>query len=341
MRSTIEVRGARENNLQNIDVEIPREALTVVTGVSGSGKSSLAFDVIYGEGQRKLLDSLSAFSRHFIAQPKRADVDFVFGLSPVVAIMQQRGAANPRSTVGTMTDIYDYLRLLYCVAGVGHCPYCGEAIPIKTTEQVIERISSLPEGTTVELRAPVTKIYGEPYRRLFDELREQGFRRFVVDGERFDSADAVGLDEETDHRIEVVLDRLSLRGDVHRALIATLETAKRVGEGILRIEVADTSLSDDELRTFYERIETCEHHMLFHDLEPYYFAFNDPDSACRTCGGLGTILKADPLKIIDKPNKTLRKGAIINTLMESGASGPIRPPLQPGEARRLRSRHAL
>jgi len=318
VRTTIEVRGARENNLKNVNVEIPRDALTVVTGVSGSGKSSLAFDVIYGEGQRKLLDSLSAFSRHFIAQPKRADVDFVFGLSPVVAIMQQRGVSSPRSTIGTMTDIYDYLRLLFSVSGTGHCPYCEGSIPIKTAEQVIERISSLPAGTTVELRAPVTRIYDEPYRRLFDELREKGLRRFVIDGDPYDSGDRISLQDDREHRIEVVLDRVAIGGDIHRALITTLEAAKRVGEGLLRIEVVQTTLSREELATFYEGLGTCEHHLLFHDLEPYYFAFNDPDSACRTCDGLGTVLKGDPRKIVAKPKATLRKGAIINLLMNLG-----------------------
>ena len=315
MRTTIEVRGARENNLKNIDVEIPREALTVVTGVSGSGKSSLAFDIIYGEGQRKLLDSLSSFSRHFIAQPRRADVDFVFGLSPVVAIMQQRGASNPRSTVGTMTDIYDYLRLLFCVAGAGRCPYCDRPIPTKTAEQVIERIASLPQGTVVELRVPIYKLYDEPYRRLFDELREQGYRRFVIDGERYDSGEALTLREDGTYRIEVVIDRLAVVGDVHRPLITTLEAAKRVGQSLLRIEVMESDLSGDDLADFHAGLETCEHHFLFYDLEPYYFAFNDPDSACRTCSGLGTILKGDPRKIVAKPKSTLRKRAITNTLM--------------------------
>ena len=315
MRTTIEVRGARENNLKNVNVEIPREALTVITGVSGSGKSSLAFDVIYGEGQRKLLDSLSSFSRHFIAQPRKADVDFVFGLSPVVAIMQQRGVSNPRSTVGTMTDTYDYLRLLFCVAGVGHCPYCDRPIPTKTAEQVIERIASLPQGTVVELRAPVYRIYDEPYRRLFDELRERGYRRFVIDGEPYDSGNTLPLRENDTHRIEVVVDRLALVGDVHRPLITTLEAAKHVGQGLLRVEVVESELSEPELAGFYAGIGTCEHHFVFHDLEPYYFAFNDADSACRTCGGLGTILKGDPRKIVTKPKNTLRKRAITNTLM--------------------------
>jgi len=315
VRTTIQVHGARENNLRNVDIEIPRDALTVVTGVSGSGKSSLVFDVIYGEGQRKLLDSLSAFSRHFIAQPRRADVDFVFGLSPVVAIMQQRGVQSPRSTVGTMTETYDYLRLLFCVGGTGHCPYCGRRISQRTREQLIERITSLPAGTIVELRAPVAKIYGEPYRRLFDELRERGYARYVMDGERCDAADGAVLDESVDHKIEVVLDQIAVGNDLHRALPVTLEAAKRIGEGLLRVEVLESPLSDDELRSFYATFACPEHHMVFHDLEPYYFTFNDPDSACRTCGGLGTVLRADPRKIIAKPRASLRKGAIVNLLM--------------------------
>ncbi|MCP4544469.1 MAG: excinuclease ABC subunit UvrA [Chloroflexi bacterium] len=319
MRKTVEVRGARENNLKNIDVEIPRETLTVITGVSGSGKSSLAYDVIYGEGQRRLLDSLSVFAKRFIPQPKRADVDFVFGLSPVVAIMQKKGMNNPRSTVGTMTDIYDYLRLLFCVVGTAECVYCRSALSIKTVDQVIERIQTLPEGTVVEIRAPVVKVYGEDYAYLFNELRQQGHRTLIIDGQRYDSGDKIDLDEHRGYAIEVVLDKVIVKADIRNQTQTTLEHGMRIGEGFLRFELSNQEMAPERFAescaAFYDGFACPEHHVAMRELEPYYFSFNDPDSACRTCGGLGMYLKADPRLIVAKPQKSIRQGALTNTFL--------------------------
>jgi excinuclease ABC subunit A len=319
MRKTIEVKGARENNLKNINVEIPRETLTVITGVSGSGKSSLAYDVVYGEGQRRFLESLSAFSRRFIPQAKRADVDFVFGLSPVVAITQSRGVSNPRSTVGTMTDIYDYLRLLFCVMGTAQCPYCRREFPIKTVDQIIERVLALPQGTRVEIRAPVVKVYGEDYAYLFDELRQHGYRKLVIGGRRYDSGDKIELHEQRDYAIQAVLDSVVVKGDMRSQLQTTLARGLRVGEGFLCFELSGAEdLSPERRAEFYDDMACPEHHVAMRELEPYYFSFNDPDSGCRTCGGLGTYFKADPRLIVVNPNKSIRQGALTNTFLSVG-----------------------
>ncbi len=315
-RRTIAVKGARQNNLQNIDVEIPRETLTVITGVSGSGKSTLAYDVIYAEGQRRLLDSLSAFSRRWIPQSQRADVDFVFGLSPVVAIMQRTGANNPRSTIGTMTDIYDYLRLLFCVAGTARCPYCGNAFPIKTVDQIIDRVQALPAGTSVEIRAPVVKLFGHDYAHLFAELRQRGYRRLVIDGRPYDSGDRIDMDEDDRaYTIEVILDRVIVQEDVRHLLERTFELGMRVGEGFLSFELSHPDLPPESLASFYDDLACPRHHVAMRELEPYYFSFNDPDSACRTCGGLGTYLKADPRVIVVDGRKSIRQGALTNTFV--------------------------
>jgi excinuclease ABC subunit A len=316
MRKTIEVKGARENNLKNMNVKIPRNKFTVITGVSGSGKSSLAYDVIYAEGQRRLLDSLSAFSRRYIPQPRKADVDFVFGLSPVVAIMQRKAVRNPRSTVGTLTDIYDYLRLLYSIAGTAHCPYCGHEIPIKTVNQIIERIQDLPEGTSVEIRAPVVKIYNEDYDYLFTQLRSRGYRKFLIDGEYFDSGDKLELDEYQEYQIEAVLDRVVIRNeDLRLTLEATIDNGMRVGEGFLVLQLSHPEQQADRFANFYQDFTCPEHHVAMRELEPYYFSFNVADSACKTCDGIGQHLRADPRLLVVHPHKSIRQGALTNTYM--------------------------
>src|SRR5215467_7600049 len=206
MRDTIGVKGARENNLKNIDVELPREKLVVLTGLSGSGKSSLAFETIYAEGQRRFLESLSAFSRKYVAQLKKPDVDFVYGLSPVISIEQKAVSQNPRSTVGTMTDIFDYFRVLFTASGTAHCPYCRRAIPTRSAIQIAEHLLSLPQGTLIEIDAPVCKIYGEDYPYLFGEIRSQGYRRLRVDDELVDMSEEFELDEAEIYTMEVVVD---------------------------------------------------------------------------------------------------------------------------------------
>src|SRR6185437_12809011 len=212
----ITIRGAREHNLKNVDVEIPRNKLVVFTGLSGSGKSSLAFETIYAEGQRRFLESLSAYSRKYVAQLKKPDVDFIYGLSPVISIEQKSISKNPRSTVGTMTDIYDYLRALYCVIGVPHCPYCGDEVPVRTALQIAEHVLSLPAGTVVELCAPIFKVYGEDYAYLFAEVRKKGYRRVRVDGAVLDIGEEIELDEGKSSELEVIVDTFTVKPGIDK-----------------------------------------------------------------------------------------------------------------------------
>lgn len=313
MRKFIEVKGARQNNLKNISVDIPRDKLTVITGVSGSGKSSLAFDVVYGEGQRRFLDSLSTYAKSRMSQLKKPDVDFVFGLSPVIAIEQKKGIQNPRSTVGTMTDIYDFLRLLYSSVGDSNCPFCGHPIPIKTVNQMIEHIQGLPLGTEVEILAPVFKIYGEDYNTLFDEVRSKGFRTIKIDGEYQSLSDKLELDEESDYTIEVVVDKVIVKPDVYKHLGKTLENSlKVVGDGFIRFEFCEGGTGKPvDAEAFYQNFACPEHHISMGEILPYYFSFNDPDSACRTCGGLGTFMRTEPRFLIKNAEKSINQGALI------------------------------
>src|SRR5688572_9981569 len=237
MRSNISVKGAKENNLKNIDVEIPREKLVVLTGLSGSGKSSLAFETIYAEGQRRFLESLSAFSRKYVSQLKKPDVDFVYGLSPVISIEQKSVSKNPRSTVGTMTDIFDYFRVLYATTGEAHCPYCREAVPIRTPVQMAEHVLSLPQGTVVEIDAPIFKIYGEDYPYLFGEIRSRGYRRLRVDDELIDLSEEIELDEARTYAMEVVIDTVVVKPEIFKNLVTSIGNGLRVGEGFLRFRV--------------------------------------------------------------------------------------------------------
>jgi excinuclease ABC subunit A len=324
MRKTIMIKGASENNLKNIDVEIQRDALTVITGVSGSGKTSLAYDILYSEGQRRLLDSLSAFSRKFIPQPRKAKVESIEGLSPVIAIMQQRTAYNPRSTVGTTTDVYDYLRLLFTVLGRGNCPYCDHTFPTKTIEQITDRIQNLPPGTRLEIRTPVTKIYGEDYDYLFTELRTYGYQQVVIEGQLYETSSDVPLDESQDYSIEVVLDRLVVREDMREQIEAIAQAAMRVGGGFMRFELGTIALNPGDAKTFYEDFTCPEHHIGLQALEPFYFSFNDPDSSCRTCRGLGNMFRAEPRLIVKNPDKSLREGALVDNYLVLNDKHPYR-----------------
>ena len=311
----VQVRGARQNNLQNIDVDIPRDMLTVVTGVSGSGKSSLAFDVVYAEGQRRFLNSLSTFARRRIQQTRRADVDFVYGLSPVVAIEQKKGLHNPRSTIGTMTDIQDYMRLLYATVGQSHCPTCGKHIPIRSLNTITERIQTLPRNAKVSLRAPVMQIYGETYTFLIDEVRKKGYRYLWVDGERLDMSDTIELDDSrTDYTLEVEVDTFTLtREDQYKAIAHALENAtKRAGDGFVRIEVETEEPAD--LTDFYQYIGCPQHHICMGELHPFYFSFNDSDSACRTCLGIGSHKQADMQLMIANPERSIKRGALVSSV---------------------------
>ncbi|WP_274364346.1 excinuclease ABC subunit UvrA [Paenibacillus thermotolerans] len=311
MRQTISIRGARENNLKNVSVEIPREKLTVVTGVSGSGKSSLAFDVIYGEGQRRFLESLtSSYAKRYISQLKKPAVDFVYGLSPVVSIEQKTGTPNPRSTVGTMSDVYDYVRLLFAAAGTPHCPRCRTELESKTANQMAEHILSLPAGTTVELYAPVQKIFGEEYNVLFDEIRTKGYRRFKIDGILYDTSDRIEIDEHMPHDMEVLIDTFEVRRDIYKPLVQSIEQGVKIGEGFLHIVPDGPKLSDADRERFYRGFACPEHHFAAGELQPYYFSFNDHESACRTCLGIGSYKYAQPELMIASSERSIRKGAL-------------------------------
>jgi len=309
-KKEIEIKGARQNNLKNIDVNIPRDKITVITGVSGSGKSSLAFDIIYGEGQRRFLDSLPTFSRNRISQLKKPEVDFVFGLSPVIAIEQKKGLVNPRSTVGTMTDIYDYMRLLFSTVGTVKCPYCEEKFDIKTSGQIVEAVLSLPEGTKIEFLAPVCKLYGETYEYLFDEIRQKGYNNLVIDGQRIDISEEIDIDEYCEHDIKIVIDRFEVKNNIEKSLTNSLEIALTViGEHVLIAEFISVDVPEEVKNRFYRSFGCKEHHITMVDIESHYFAFNNISSSCRTCGGIGTSKKADPRLMIVNHEKSISEGA--------------------------------
>jgi excinuclease ABC subunit A len=326
MKTSIEVRGARQNNLKNIDVNIPRDKLTVITGVSGSGKSSLAFEVIYGEGQRRFLESLSTFAKSRMNQLKKPDVDFVFGLSPVIAIEQKKGNQNPRSTVGTMTDIYDFLRLLYASAGDACCPLCAHPIEVRSVNQMIERVQSLPEDSELEVLAPVFKLYGEEYQTLFDEIRGKGFRTIRIDGTNHNLGDELELDEEGDYTMEVVVDKLFVKPNIFKTLTKTIENSlSLIGDGFIRFELSGVpDGSSVDMDAFYRGFGCPEHHLVLGELQPHYFSFNDPDSACRTCGGIGTYMRTEPRFLIKNADKSLSKGALDPTLYNTSHKGSWR-----------------
>jgi len=310
MRETIGVKGARENNLQNVHVEIPREKLVVMTGISGSGKSSLAFETIYAEGQRRFLESLSAYSRKFVAQLKKPDVDFIHGLSPVISIEQKSVSKNPRSTIGTMTDIFDYFRVLYATTGEAHCPYCRADIPVRTAVQMAEHVLSLPEGTVVEVDAPVFKIYGEDYPYLFGQIRSRGYRRLRVDDELVDLSDELELDEARSYDLEVVIDTIVVKPDIYKSLVVSIGNGLRVGEGFLRFRIL-TPQQVKNKSAFYASFACPDHQVSMGEMEPYYFAFNEPSSACPTCLGLGVYLHVHPDLLVPDKSRSIKGGAFI------------------------------
>jgi excinuclease ABC subunit A len=279
--------------------------------VSGSGKSSLAFDVIYGEGQRRFLDSVSNFAKNRISQLKKAKVDYVRGLSPVIAIEQKKGNNNPRSTVGTVTDINDYLRLLYSTAGTGKCPECGHPLTQMSAAQMAEKIASLPTGTVIELRAPVYKIFDEDYNYTFDKLREKGFKNLLVDGAPFSLAEKKELDETKDYKIELVIDRFTLRNDSYIQLTKTIEAAMLSLDEDIMIKAEVIGGVDS---SFYEGFACPEHHFALCEMQPFHFSFNTPASACHTCMGVGMSYVVEPRFLVVAPEKSINKGALKNTV---------------------------
>ncbi|MHA1933722.1 MAG: excinuclease ABC subunit UvrA [Candidatus Thorarchaeota archaeon] len=310
MRTTIEISGARENNLKNVSVEIPRDKLVVVTGVSGSGKSSLAFDVLFGEGQRRFMESLSAYARSRIPMVKRPDVDYVKGLSPVLSISQTQGIRNPRSTVGTLTETHSYLRLLYSSVSVPHCPYCDKEVSSRTPHQIADRIQSLPFGTQIEILAPVFKIYGENYDFLFDEIRNAGCRDIWINGELLSISDKFELDEDEAYNIEAVVDRFVINGDQSKQIVHALIECQVIGEGFVHVNIIDPDKNEIDVTSFYSDIACPEHHIHAGELLPWFFSSNESDASCRTCGGLGTYMRTDPFLLVIDPDKSISEGAI-------------------------------
>jgi len=304
-RTTIAVQGARVHNLRNISLEIPRDQLVVVTGLSGSGKSSLAFDTIYAEGQRRYMESLSSFAKRFIAQVAKPDVDFMFGLSPVISIEQKTIGSNPRSTVGTMTDVNSYLNLLFATIGHARCPRTAEPVPVRTAPQILESLLALPEGTKVELRAPVFPVYGEDLEFLFTEVRKKGIRRFVIDGKRIDVSESVEIDEARE--IDAIVDSFTVGKAAEKQMKAGILNALLVGDQMLAVH-PDPAMPKAAARKFVESFGSATHHFVYGDISPDFFMFNKPESACRTCGGLGTDKKVHPELIIPDPRRSIRDG---------------------------------
>jgi excinuclease ABC subunit A len=309
-RTTIAVQGARVHNLKDISLELPRDRLIVVTGLSGSGKSSLAFDTIYAEGQRRYLESLSSFARLFVTQAARPDVDFVFGLSPVISIEQKTVANNPRSTVGTMTDIASYLNLLFATVAQPHCPRTREPAPARTSAQVLEAILALPEGAEVELRAPVFKVYGEELDFVFTELRKKGCRRLLIDGKPVDLAAQVELNGATVGDMDAVVDRFLVGRAHEKAIKAGIAAALLVGDGLLQVHLVK-GVGKAEAERFYRGLCSPTHHLVHGDVEPEWFVFNKPEGACRTCGGLGVHKLTHPELLIPDPRRSIRGGCFV------------------------------
>ena len=309
MQDSIIIRGARENNLKNIDVEIPRDKLVVVTGLSGSGKSSLAFDTIYAEGQRRYVESLSSYARQFLGQMDKPDVDSIDGLSPAISIDQKTTSRNPRSTVGTVTEIYDYLRLLWARVGVPHCPKCGKEIRQQTVDQIIDQLLTLPERAKLQILAPVVRGRKGEHAKVFEDARRAGFVRARADGSMFDLSEEIRLDKNKKHSIEIVVDRIVLKPDITRRLTDSVETALKLAGGLVLVTVADEA---GERELSFSQNYACEDcGISIEELTPRLFSFNNPFGACPTCGGLGVQLQVDPALIIPDPSKSILDGAIV------------------------------
>ena len=300
------VSGAREHNLKDITVVIPRESLTVITGLSGSGKSSLAFDTIYAEGQRRYVESLSAYARQFLGQMDKPDVDSIEGLSPAISIDQKTTSRNPRSTVGTVTEIYDYLRLLWARVGHPHCHICGRPITGQSAEQIIDQVMELPEGMRFMVLAPIVRGRKGEYGKQLEELRGEGFSRVKVDGELRRLDEEIVLDKKYKHDIAVVVDRLVMKGELRKRLADSIETAVSLADGLVEIEMVD----EDRTLTFSEKFACPVHGPSLVELEPRIFSFNSPHGACPRCTGLGSQMEIDPELVVPDPSLSIGEGAI-------------------------------
>ncbi|MCC5468056.1 excinuclease ABC subunit UvrA [Pelosinus baikalensis] len=305
MKEKIIIKGARQHNLKNIDIEIPRNELVVITGLSGSGKSSLAFDTIYAEGQRRYVESLSAYARQFLGQMDKPDVDYIEGLSPAISIDQKTTSRNPRSTVGTVTEIYDYLRLLFARAGRPHCPKCGKPITQQTIEQMVDQLVVLPEGTRLMLIAGVVRGKKGEHQKVLEDIRKNGYVRVRVDGEIRDVADEIKLEKNKKHTIEVVVDRIVLREGINQRLADSLETALTLGEGVVNVDIIG-----DQERIFSQNFACIDCGISLPEIAPRMFSFNSPFGACPDCTGLGNNMEVDRSLIVPDTNKALIDGAI-------------------------------
>lgn len=314
----IEIRGAREHNLKNIDIDIPREKLVVLTGLSGSGKSSLAFDTIYAEGQRRYVESLSSYARQFLGQMEKPDIDRIDGLSPAISIDQKTTSKNPRSTVGTVTEIYDYLRLLYARVGTPHCPECGKEIRSQSVDQIVDTLLRYPDGTRVVLMAPVVRGRKGEFAKLFEELRKAGYARVRVDGEMFELDEDVDLDKNKKHSIEVVVDRIIIRRDIHGRLADSVEGTVLISDGLLQVSVqipedenefGDIIYKEEEV-LFSQKYSCPDCGIGFEELNPRMFSFNNPFGACPDCSGIGSHSYVDPFLCVSDPGKSINEGAI-------------------------------
>ncbi|MPZ54791.1 MAG: excinuclease ABC subunit UvrA, partial [Acidimicrobiia bacterium] len=303
--SEIVIRGAKEHNLKDLTVSLPRDKLIVFTGISGSGKSSLAFDTIYAEGQRRYVESLSAYARQFLGQMEKPNVDYIEGLSPAISIDQKTASRNPRSTVGTVTEIWDYLRLLYARIGVPHCPNDGLEVKRQTAQQIVDQILELKEGTRFQVLAPVVKGRKGEYEQLLKDLAKDGFARARIDGEVRDLTEDIRLDRYFQHTIEVVVDRLVLKEGIDQRLTQSLETALALADGTVEIDV-----SDGDTIGFSQHLACPNGDFSFEELQPRNFSFNSPYGACPGCNGLGTRHQVDPSLVIPDPERSLANGAV-------------------------------
>src|SRR5437588_1235106 len=303
------VHGAREHNPKDVTVRLPRNALVCITGLSGSGKSSLAFDTIYAEGQRRYVESLSAYARQFLQMMEKPDVDSIDGLSPAISIDQKTTSRNPRSTVGTVTEIYDYLRLLYARVGRPHCPVCGRPISGQSQESIVDQILQLPEGTKFTVNAPVVRDRKGEYKDVFEELRNEGFTRVKVDGEQRLLEEEIALDKKFKHTIEVVVDRLTMKPDLRTRLAQSVETAAQLADGLVAIDVVD----EDKPRSmlFSEKFACPDHGVSLPELQPRIFSFNSPHGACPRCTGLGAQQEIDPDLLVPDPSLSIAEGALV------------------------------
>ncbi|NLB41073.1 MAG: excinuclease ABC subunit UvrA, partial [Clostridiales bacterium] len=301
----IRIKGAREHNLKNIDITIPRDQFVVLTGLSGSGKSSLAFDTIYAEGQRRYVESLSAYARQFLGLMEKPDVDLIEGLSPAISIDQKTTSRNPRSTVGTVTEIYDYLRLLYARIGIPHCPNCGKEIHQQSIDQMIDIVMQLPDRSRIQLMAPIIRGKKGQHVKLLEHIRKEGYVRVRIDGEMRELSEEIDLEKNKKHTIEVVVDRLIIRDDIRQRLADSLETTLELSNGMALVNIID-----GEDITFNQNYACADCSIGIEEMNPRMFSFNTPYGACETCSGLGTMMEIDPRNLIVDENLSLAKGAI-------------------------------